>query len=95
MTTEELIQEIFDTADKPRVLVGITAEETTQVRVDRWQTQWHVTVRPSLMTFGDKFTHLMERGHHGKTLTPVLNKALESAKEELTLFKEGKTVGVK
>ena len=95
MQTEALIQQIFDTADELRVLAGIKAEETTQVRVDRWQTQWHVTVSPSFLTFGDRFTHIMERGHSGRTLKVALDKALEGAKEELALFKEGKTVGVK
>ena len=93
MKTEETIQEIFDTADELRVLLTVS-EETTQVSIDRWHEQWHVTVRPSLMTFGEVFTHLMERGHHGKTLDVVLVKALNGAREELALYKEGKTIGV-
>jgi hypothetical protein len=93
MTTEEKIQEIFDTADELRVLLKLD-EDDTEVEVTRWHSQWHVNVRPALMTFGGKFTHLMRRGHHANTLNDVLDKALDGAKKELELYKEGKTLGV-
>lgn len=92
-TTEEMITEIFETVDELRVLLKLE-EDTTEVKVEKWHSQWHVTVRPSLMNFGGKFTVMMQRGHNDKTLDGALTKALEGAREELKLFKDGKTLAV-
>jgi hypothetical protein len=92
VTIEEKIKEVYSYADELRVLLKLPKEHA-QVSVEYYD-RWHVKVRPSLMTFGGMFTHLMERGHSGKTLQEALNKAADGAKEELELYKKGLTLGV-
>ena len=96
---------ILNKAEEMRLLIndqnkkaggtGELPEEATSIRIYHLRdSNWYVEIHPSLMTFGNMFTHLMTRSVHGKTIEEAMNEALKGISEEVELLKQGKTIGV-
>lgn len=94
VSVEYKIRKISRRADELRKLLELS-EEMTQVTLELFSNnKWHITVRPSLLTFGDQ-THMFTRGYHGKNLMETLDNALDGTTDELALYKKGLTRGFK
>ena len=92
-SVEGKVREISCNANELRELLKLSPD-MVQVTLSFFANkQWHIKVRPSLLTFGDE-THLFTRGYHGKNLMETLNEALVGTTEELELFKKGLTRGI-
>ena len=102
-TFEDKFLAIRAKAEEMRVLINAQpgcsdhplGEEHTQARLSYLSDgQWILDISPSLMTFGDKFTHLMTRGYHSMDLAELLDEALKGQTEEVELLKNGKTLRI-
>ncbi len=102
-TFEEKFLAIRAKAEEMRVLINAQpgcsdhplGEEHTEVRLSYLSDgQWILDISPSLMAFGDKFTHLMTRGYHSMDLAELLDEALKGQTEEVELLKNGKTLRI-
>jgi hypothetical protein len=50
--------------------------------------EYHGSVLPSYMMFGNEFGHLMDKGYHADSLEELLGKMLKGTKEEYETFRD-------